>query len=279
MPIIADTHVHIYPEYDVALLLECACRNLDQAARQNGLPSSGDMQRVLFLTESSGCDWYLAAVQGVLPAGWTADTSPRPLCLTLRHEQYGPVHCVPGRQMATRERLEVLGLAMREAVPDGLSVEETLGRVEHAGGVAVLPWALGKWLFARGRIVRDLLQSSPPDRFLLGDSAMRPSFSPWPSFMRLARARGFGLVPGSDPLPLPSEERRAGGYALFRKTTFDPERPGAFLRRVAQDASARILGPRLGLVSVLRKTLALRTDAKHRPFPSTPLNVKKNYDR
>ncbi|HDQ41857.1 MAG TPA: hypothetical protein ENN39_12645 [Desulfonatronum sp.] len=279
MPIIADTHVHIYPEYDVALLLECACRNLDQTARQNGLPSSGNMQRVLFLTESSGCDWFAAAGQGRLPTGWTAKAAPLPLCLTLGHERSGLVHCVPGRQMATKERLEILGLAMREVVPDGLSVHETLDKVQQAGGVPVLPWALGKWLFSRSRIVRDLVLSSPPDRFLIGDSAMRPSFSPWPSLMRLARTRGFGLVPGSDPLPLPGEERRAGGYALFSTTAFDPERPGAFLRGVAQDASARILGPRLGLVSVLRKTLALRTDAKHRPFPSTPLNVKKNYDR
>ncbi len=176
--------------------------------------------------------------------------------------------------MATRERLEVLGLAMHEAVPDGLSVRETLDRVEGAGGVPVLPWALGKWLFARGRIVRDLVQSSQPDRFLLGDSAMRPRFSPCPSLMRLARTRGFGLVPGSDPLPLPGEERRAGSYALFSKTEFDPERPGAFLRGAARDASSRILGVRLGLVSVLQNTLALRVGAKRRQ-PSSRSRIAK----
>lgn len=274
MPTISDTHVHVHPGYDVALFLECACRNLDQAARQGDPASSGDMQRVLFLTESAGCDWFAGASQGRLPAGWTISSPSLPLCLTMRHERHGPLHCVPGRQMATLERLEVLGLAMRETIPDGLTVQETLNWVEQAGGVPVLPWALGKWMFARGRVVRNLVQSSTPDRFLLGDSAMRPRFSPCPTLMRLARARGFGLVPGSDPLPLPGEERRAGGYAMFCDVEFDSERPGAFLRESAQDATSRILGARLSLITVIRKNLALRADAKYRQSSGAPRTAK-----
>jgi len=57
-----------------------------------------------------------------------------------------------GRQIVTRERLEILGLAMRRrflmACPP-----RVIQRIVEAGGIPVLPGSPGKWLFARGQLV------------------------------------------------------------------------------------------------------------------------------
>ncbi len=268
---IADTHVHIYPHYDLHAFLVHACRNLDRCinspitATAHPLPS-----RVLFLAESAGHDWYQEILHGniPLPGDWSLRPAQSASCLTFSLTDHGELHIVPGRQIATVERLEVLGLAMSAPVSDGLPLLDTLAKIEDGGGTPVLPWAVGKWLFQRGRIIEDLLRASSPDRFLVSDSAMRPAPGPLPRLMRLARDLGFGLTAGSDPLPLPGEEQLVGTFAVSTKTRFSPDTPADLLRDFFQEqpshAGNRIVGHRRGYGSALLKTLQLWFAKQHR---------------
>lgn len=268
---IADTHVHIYPHYDLHAFLVQACRNLDRCVTSQVSATAHPLPiRVLYLAESAGCDWYHQILNGQipLPGDWSLHPARSASCLTFSHADHGELHIVPGRQMATAERLEVLGLAMSTPVPDGFPLPQTLARIKAAGGTPVLPWAVGKWLFQRGRTLENLLRTSPPDRFLLGDSAMRPAPGPLPRLMRLARDLDFALTAGSDPLPLPGEEQLVGTFALSTNTRFSPDTPADLLRdllgKQLSHIESRIVGHRRGYGSVLLKTLQLRFTRQHR---------------
>jgi hypothetical protein len=137
-----------------------------------------------------------------------------------------------GRQVVTSEKLEILALGADVSTSDGLTAEETLDLIRAAAAIPVLSWSPGKWFGRRGRIIRALIASSSPDRFLIGDTGLRPTFWPMPVLMRRARRKGFTLIGGSDPLPLPGEERWVGTYGVAIQADFDTSRPAESLRQL-----------------------------------------------
>jgi len=82
------------------------------------------------------------------------------LGLTLVYRNTERICLIAGKQVATQERLEVLGLAVGESIPDGRPLRETIDRIVTCGGFPVLAWAPGKWWGQRGRIVRDFVDAS-----------------------------------------------------------------------------------------------------------------------
>jgi hypothetical protein len=201
------------------------------------------------LAESARCRFYQQAsgnpatvlADGVsIAAGLEADT------LVVRHNGAIAGYLVAGRQIVTRERLEVLALTRDLDVPDGQPVHDVLAEVRQQGAVAVLSWSPGKWFFGRGKIVQDLIEASPPDAFLLGDTSLRPTCWPTPAPMRRAARRGFKIIAGSDPLPLAGEERFVGTYGFTCQAPFDPDQPATSLRRMlsGRDFAPRLVGRR-----------------------------------
>jgi len=176
-----------------------------------------------------------------------------------------------GRQVVTAERLEVLALGADADVPDGRPAAETLERIAASAAVPVLPWGLGKWLGARGRIVAGLLAACDPSRVAAGDTSLRPLGWPEPLALRRARARGFRVLAGSDPLPPAGEAGRVASYAAGWEDEADLERPAgalaALLRRPGLEPLR--LGRRDAPWTVLRRVrahAAARTDrAPRRP--------------
>jgi hypothetical protein len=160
-----------------------------------------------------------------------------------------PLFVLPGRQIATRERLEVLCLGSDAAIPDGEPAELTIRRIGELDALPVLAWAVGKWLFGRKRVVEKLLETFGPDRLLIGDSAMRPVFWPEPGPMREARRRQYRLLAGSDPLPKAGDERQAGRYATRVEAAFDPAFPSRSLLTALGKPSTPVqrVGSRCGL--------------------------------
>jgi hypothetical protein len=247
MIIRADTHVHLYPCHDLRAALDGARARLDGAGA-----APADV-RVLLLSERRTDRMFAALRDGAAgPLGGWRCAGGAGGALVLSAPGGGALHVLAGRQLVTRERLEVLALATEAAFDDGLSVREALGAVRAAGGVPVLPWAPGKWFFARGRIVAELLADSVPGDFLVGDTALRPLGWPEPALMRAARERGFAVLAGSDPLPFPGEEHRAGRYGVEFDGAFDPARPAASIRALLP-TPGRLIGRRLSFPGVVRR--------------------------
>ena len=233
MLIAADTHVHVYPFYDREAAIDGGFQRLAAAA-----PGAGNL--ALCLTERYDChafrDFPFERVEGT----------------AMRRS--GDQWIFAGRQIVTRERLEVLALTIDIEITDGQPIDDVLARVRDVGGVPVLAWAPGKWFFERGRIVDRLLDQSGPGQLLLGDTSLRPAIWPEPCQMKRARARGFPVIAGSDPLPFAGEERMSGTYGIKADAGWDAARPVTSMRALLRNAAGlSFVGRRGGPVETFHR--------------------------
>jgi len=248
--IIADTHLHLYPHYDFATAAQACAQRLAALAPQATC--------VGFLAERSNCHAYRALAQGeggpqaeAMSIATTGDGG----CLVVRCFNTPPLYLCPGRQLVTAERLELLCLASDAGIPDGLPAETAVQRIREVGGVPVLAWAVGKWLFGRAPVVRALLARFGPDELLVGDSAMRPVFWPTPRPMRFAARHGFTILAGTDPLPAYGEARVMGRYATLLNAEFDPRQARSSLCAALMSGApaAQAVGVRSGPLEFFRR--------------------------
>ncbi len=248
--IIADTHLHIYPEYDLAAALR------EYVVRLTALAPSAVCAG--FMAERYDCHTYRSLAEGdkdnrlenialnVIDGG---------NCLELQCFNTAPLYLLPGRQIVTAEKLELLCLGVDADVPDGLSAEAAVHRIREVGGIAVLTWAVGKWLFKRAAVVKNLLEIFGPQDLIIGDSAMRPVFWPTPHPMRFARKNGYRVIAGSDPLPVAGEESVMGSYASLFSTEFDAAKPNSSLKSALSDPTVAIksVGSRSGILEFFQR--------------------------
>lgn len=157
--------------------------------------------------------------------------------LVLRRAQGAPLFLLAGRQMATREGLEVLALGTLTRLEERLSLEDSIRAALEAEALTVVPWGFGKWSFARGRMVESLLDGALASSIHLGDNGNRAQLGGEPELFARARARGMRLLSGSDPLPLSHHARRALSYGFRLTGELDPSRPVRSLRRVAEPSA------------------------------------------
>jgi hypothetical protein len=259
-----DFHLHFYQGYDPELFFRSLCRNLGAkpgVRHEDGIP----FQRLALLTEAPGCDVFSlwAAPGAALPGGYVFAATSEPYSLALSRNDELLALIVKGRQIITAERLEVLTAGGFPALEDGLPLARVLEALTAAGVPAIIPWGAGKWLGRRGRLLRQLAAAPAPPRLYLADNPARPRFWPAPRAFRLLERQGRPVLRGSDPLPLPAEERRAGAFASWFEAEFDPRRPLASLVKFLDgNGGFRDLGRPDGLFTFLSRQLGLRLRAK-----------------
>jgi hypothetical protein len=222
-----DTHVHLHPVYDLARTFAAARDVLAGAAGPDGAAG-------LCLTEAAGCRAFDTLRDGgwVVPA-WTVAPAEDGRTLRVSPATGGEgLWIVAGRQIVTRERIEVLALGCGTEVPDGLAAEDAVGRVSSTGALPVLPWAPGKWFGGRGRLVATLMDRFGPSAVALADTALRPIGWPTPVLIRRGLREGFRVLAGSDPLPFAGEEGRIGRYATVVDGPLDPDEAAASILRL-----------------------------------------------
>lgn len=239
MRLLADAHVHVYPFYNARIALDSLRRNLADA--------DGQAVPMAFLAERFDCHFFADLVRGasrLLGPSVSVESSGE--ALLLREQGFPDLYIFAGRQLITRERIEILALTIDTPIPDGLPAEETVRRILEKGGVPVLSWAPGKWFFARGERVEALLNRFRPGTLLVGDTSLRPRGWLMPSLMKRALAMGFGLVAGSDPLPFPGEEKVLGRYGMEADAPFDATDPSGSIRSLllAPGFRPRLIGHR-----------------------------------
>ena len=259
MQIIADTHVHIYAHYQRARLLDAAAAAF--AGHEDRLGSLADT-RLLFLTETQRDDVWGDWLAGAPPASgseWTFAAAPEQGAGLLTHPHHGVLTVLAGRQIVTTERLEVLALTCTERIPDGRPVREVIAAVRATGAIATLSWSPGKWWGRRGRLVAELLTEYEPGQVVIGDVLLRPGCWPEPLLMRTARRRGFMVLAGSDPLPLPNEEQWAGAYGIEARINYDPSHPVTSIRRWLSQVNSQpnVVGARNNTTTFVHRIWAM----------------------
>lgn len=245
MPLLIDSHVHFYPSYDADALF--------RAFRAAVLRTDADVGAIC-LVEREGQSTFAAWSRGeALPDG--AELLRREdAALLLSWREGPPVAVLAGRQVACAERIEILALGTSAAFRDGIPAAEAVEAARGAGALPVLAWGVGKWLFSRAKVVRGLLERFPADELPIGDTSMRPVFWPAPAPMSRAPSSGRRVLHGSDPLPKPGEEARAGEWADLADGALPGDRPLAdALLQTLREAPMRPAGRRAGIFEFVRR--------------------------
>jgi hypothetical protein len=263
MLLLADTHVHLYDGYSLDDAFSSAFTNLGRLEAASGRTPLEPATLVLFLAERHDCQAFRRIREraaGSTPSRHTVEDAPEENALVVRNDAGGALYLVAGRQIVTRERLEVLALTAEPGVPNGGDILDTIDRVRVGGGVPVLAWAPGKWHGSRGRVVQSVLDAVPPGHLLVGDTSMRPRGWPTPRLMREAKERGFAIVAGTDPLPFEGQEAVIGRYGIVADAEIDPRAPVSGLRGLLAAGSGRLslAGRRDSLASVATRLLRHR---------------------
>ncbi len=262
--VFVDAHVHVHDCFPLGSFLEHAHANFRAAADGAGVDSPSIC--VLMLAETSRDDAFgrlrEASRSGRMPDGagyWTVRPTGEPtsLCAVKGDRE---VLLVAGRQVATREDLEVLLLCTEHRVQDGLPIRRVLDLGSEHGALRVIPWGAGKWFFSRGRLLSEILRSERRESFCLGDEGGRPRFWPTPRHFHEAGSLQIRVLPGTDPLPFPREVGRAGSYGFRVGAALDLAAPAAGIRALLADPKLRIepYGSREHLLGFLRNQAAMQ---------------------
>lgn len=194
-----DAHAHLYDSYDLSVWCRSAIAGLSG--------QGGSAYPVVIVLDREGHDTF-ARFRREVPKWSELPDGRAGVC----HVAGKELLVIRGVQYNTRERIEVLAFGCSRSVEDRASIDEILAAVTAGGGVPCLPWSPGKWLGARGALVRRLLQNGDPARLLVGDVAIRSTCGPPSSLLAYARRLGYRVVCGTDPLPRRSDQALVGSF-------------------------------------------------------------------
>ena len=240
--LIADTHVHIYSLFDLEELLINAKENLTQ------LKKSASDELAIFLTERADCDFF-PKLEGFKSPEFEIQNIAG-VCL-VNFSDDCRLWVIPGYQVNTAERIELLALASKTRVSDKLTFEQSVVQISSNAGIAVACWAFGKWFGARRRILQKYLATPNSSKILLADSALR--FYPEPILLHANQ----NLLAGTDPLPLRADERRVGSYAIYFSNGFDPAAPLESARHLLRNSMPQIVGQKLSFVAAFSRVIRM----------------------
>lgn len=211
MKVFADLHVHYYENYS----LENFFKNIFSRLASLIKDSQKEIG-LIALTETDDCHFYqdLRESKLVLPSGYQMEVLEGAVMMVYQDLK---VVIIPGRQVNTIERIELLSLGSDNLIKSGDSLQETLEQIESAFALAVLNWAPGKWWFKRGGLIKRWISRGKP--YLICDTSLRPIGYLKPILTRLAERHGWVTIYGSDPLPDQLEEKNIFKY--FAKYNYD----------------------------------------------------------
>jgi hypothetical protein len=264
--ILVDGHVHIHSCHELEKILLAAFANFTACQPPHQTEEEADY--VLLLAESKTADAFSQLRDQVdtrtsLPSeSWRIQATAEDASLLLTHRDWPNrrLFIFAGRQLVTVERLELLALATKANFPDGLPIEEAIPAVQERQGMALLPWGVGKWLGGRGKLVSRIIAGAESGTLFIGDNGGRPVLWPAPHQFSMAARRRIGLLPGTDPLPLPSEAARVGSYGAMLPGTLSDTTPAADFKNLCVVAPEQIeaFGLRIGLFRFLTTQMMLR---------------------
>jgi hypothetical protein len=217
-----DAHVHFYPQYNLEQALDAAWSNLSAL-----IPQAPETVTALglALTERADCFVFEELRDGrrqISGVDILALCDGQVLQLQRQGEKF-PLHIFPGRQIVSKERIEVLALGKDLRIADGQDLSALLEGLHREGVTPCLPWSPGKWMGERGKLLKSTLENFHSQQILFGDILMRPWIFLEPPVFRKALNGGYRILGGSDPLPFCGEERNIGRMATLAIGDFSPE--------------------------------------------------------
>lgn len=215
-----DAHVHIHKCFNLLQFFNSAKQNFNAISNKFGQRYSDNA--ILFLSESRGVS-YFRRLQGYVKkevnkhslGSWKIERTEEEDSLIVRSQDKKAIILIAGSQIISKENIEILALSTVREFEDRIPLNEAVQRIIDGDGIPVLPWGVGKWFGKRGRILTQFLKENKNPYLFLGDNSGRPRFWPTPSHFRLGQELGLKVLPGSDPLPFPTQCRRPGSFGFI----------------------------------------------------------------
>lgn len=241
--ILVDAHVHIYRTYEISSFLESSLWNFTKIRQQYHLKPP--FAYFLLLAEARGSYSFTELQRSVLKKApdfqFVTVEEGDTLCATVEDDVR--LYLVRGRQIITKEKLEILAFGVDCNTLDGCSFDEVLTGLQGIPDcMVVLPWGVGKWLGRRGEIIKEIIQNWNGDSPLfLGDNGNRPRFWSLSKLFADAGEEGMYNLPGSDPLPVAHHDKRAGSYGFMFSADLDSTSPFKSLYQNVSAAPEKIV--------------------------------------
>ncbi len=274
--ILLDAHVHFHAAFSRRLFFDGALSNLRSAAAELGL--AADTVGCLMFTESRGAQAFEVFLQEANGAPrsdgercWSFERTDEDNSLwAVRDPNPRRLLLIAGRQLVTREGLEVLALGCRAELADGEPLRAAIDATLAAGAIPIVPWGFGKWWGRRGALLAELLQRPGERRFFVGDNGGRAALLPRPRLFETAAQNGIFVLPGSDPLPFAPQTTKAGRCGFHLQATLDQRRPAEQLLAMLRhcESQPRVFGRYESLPGFVGQQVAMQLH-KRRPGAAT----------
>ncbi|MHC4268259.1 MAG: hypothetical protein ACYSTS_07305 [Planctomycetota bacterium] len=255
--LIIDGHVHYYNCYDFEKFFDMALNNMDKMF-SSIYPEDNYFQKVLLLTEGKDNDFFSQFKMNrtyCKKSKYRFDDTQEDGSIILTKEGE-PLCCIlAGRQIVTRENLEVLSISSRQKIEDGLPIMDVIERLIGRKEIAILAWGVGKWFFKRGKIINDIIEKYHSPYLFIGDNSTRPSFWPKPKLYYLAEKHNMKILRGTDPLPFTNEQNRVGTSGFIISGNFQQNKPAGSFRNIliSSKSNINIYGYQDSVISFIRK--------------------------
>lgn len=231
--ILIDTHVHIYDCYDIKTLFSSAIKNLTNESKKF---EADRFIGVLYLTETADDNYFRKLKEN----SYNNELGELHLKPVKNQEDLSLVYqynnnylvVISGKQIITSEKIEVLALGTIEDLAYGENLKRSLEKIKAVSAIPVLPWGVGKWTGKRGKIIRSFLDNNEDLKYFLGDNSGRPIFWLTPKLFEFARNKGIVTLRGSDPLPLQTQEEKAGSFGFHIRENLDLNYPARDINRL-----------------------------------------------
>ncbi|MGF1480877.1 MAG: hypothetical protein ACFB4I_15560 [Cyanophyceae cyanobacterium] len=257
--IIVDAHVHVHDCFNLDALLSAAVQNFNCCVSQHNSTA------VLFFTEVTGKNYFQKLIADrdkakLLSKEWSFQRTQENVSLYADNSLRQGIYLMAGRQIVTQENLEVLALITEQQFEDGEPLEITVQKILSAGSIPVIPWGVGKWIGQRGTFLQDFLATHHFPVLFLGDNGGRPIFWRSPPHFKQAQAKGWRVLPGTDPLPLASEASRPGSFGFTVTGTLSSKKPGQQMKQMLLNPETQLqpYGSLESPLRFLRNQIAIR---------------------
>lgn len=200
---ILDTHLHLHPQFTLGEVLRaCGTRLAGFRASAPAAVFGGIVAEM-----EGGYSWSQLSAGAVPGVENLRLVRVEEGALSFRVNEV-TIYLFRGKQVVSREGVEVLALLPTADVPSGEELGATIDAIVALRGVPVLPWSPGKWWGKRGRLVREVVARD--SRVWVGDISLRFWGARWPLRLRGASGEVARVLYGSDPLPVAGGGEVAG---------------------------------------------------------------------
>jgi hypothetical protein len=222
-----EAHLHLYPSYNLTQFFINLCKNLNNLVPYSAKSVPEPVVQIALLAEPDGLNFFKNLRNNpprVNAFGMNIEPHSEKDVLMVKHSIYGVFFIIAGRQIVTKEKLELIAIGTNIMIPDDEPILETVQHIQKLNAIPALPWGFGKWMGRRGVILKKMLELVQKPICLI-DSAMRPEWFNKSSLFKKASLLKIPVLAGSDPLPLTGQEFLAGTYVSNAVAQFDVSKP------------------------------------------------------